>query len=69
MLKSYAEGVRQFSSPDADGFDERLKSLEELRLKVRQTRLEWENHEIAHGCVRKPSQKAERPASESKMGS
>ena len=69
LLQAYSGAVRQLTELDAATFAERSKEAEELRLTVRQARREWEDHEVTHGCGRKPVQKAEGVKGGQKTGS
>ena len=60
LVRAYGEAVIELKGRHGDEFDSARQHVEHLRSLARAARLDWEEHERTHGCVKKPVGKAER---------
>lgn len=54
LVQTYSEAVLEMRGADAASMDQVREYAEQLRAITQQARLEWEEHERTHRCIRKP---------------
>ena len=57
LVKTYCDAVIELKEVQGAEFDQRREHADVLRVVAQQARVEWEEHERKHGCVRKPPAK------------
>jgi len=55
LVQTYSEAVLELRSADSAEFEQSRAYAEQVRVIAQQARLEWEEHERTHACVRKPA--------------
>ena len=68
LAKAYSDAVIELKDAHGTEFDQRRQHADVLRVLTQQARMDWEEHERTHGCVRKPPAKAEGGRSREKTG-
>jgi len=69
LVKAYSEAVIELKDAHGTEFDHRREHADVLRMVAQQARVDWEEHERTHRCVRKPPAKVESGASRERTGS
>jgi hypothetical protein len=55
LVKAYSDAVIELKDTNGTDLEQRRQHADVLRIVAQQARLEWEEHELTHGCVRKRS--------------
>ena len=59
LVQTFSETVLEMRNAEVAHIEQIRADAERLRIVAHQARLDWEEHERTHGCLRKPAARAQ----------